>query len=366
MVRLSLASLALLAACGDSLAATDDHGQDSQDSAADAAADADADADAGDPPDVNGVEVRDVVIPGDLHVQGLPVPAKLFVPTLAGGARPLPGVLVLHGSGGLFELPGPADALCSPTLEPQFTRWGERLAGLGHVVLMPASFDARGFCDWYADTGRIPADFDDDRERLVGRLYDADAATRYLCAVPEVDCDRLGLLGFSNGASAALLTLHWQLARALAEFATSDGPDLQIPVEAPPAGRPEFRVAVAYYPGCGLESTVHFSTDPADDPADMYFPTAPLYIEHGSADTLVADCSLEFGEGRRQAQSAVVAAAERQPDPFHVTVHLGAEHGFDNAGSSGQDEGNGSQRAEDIRARDDALAATLAHLAEHL
>lgn len=319
-----------------------------------------------DPPEVIDVQILDVQIPGDLHVQGLTVPAKLFVPTLADGARPLPGVLVLHGSGGLHELPGADDSPCSPSLEPQYDRWGRRLAELGHVALMPASFDARGFCDWYADTSRIPADFDDDRERLVGRLYDADAASRFLCDLPEVDCDRLALLGFSNGASTLLLTLHWRLERALAEFAASDGPDLQLPVAPPPPGRPAFRVGVAYYPGCGLESVVHFSTDPEDDPEDMYFPTADLYIEHGSDDPLVTDCSLEHGKGRRQAQSAVVAAHEQLPDPFHVTVHPGAGHDFDNAGVPGADTSSGSQRPEDAQARDDALAATLAHLADHL
>jgi dienelactone hydrolase len=342
MSRVVLACVSLLAACGSSTG------------------------DDGPAPEVIGWDARDVEIPAELHVQGLPVPARLFVPRLADGAQPLPAVLVLHGSGGLFELPAGDESPCSPTLEPQFERWGRRLAELGHVVLMPASFDARGFCDWYDDKARAPADFDDDRERLVGRLYDADAATRYLCTLPDVDCDRLGLLGFSNGASTALLSLHWQLDRALAEFAADDGADLDLPVVAPPAGRPEFRVAVAYYPGCGLESVVHFSTDPGDDPTDMYFPTAPLYIEHGSADTLVDDCSLDFGRGRRQAQSAVVAAAERITDPFHVNVHAAAEHGFDNAGVPGADEGSGSQRPEDLRARDDALAATLDHLAAHL
>ena len=354
----SLASLIMLAACGSPTA-------DSADSGANDDAEADSNAD-GPPPEVTGVEIRDVVIPGDLHVQRLPLPAKLFVPTVAGGPRPLSAVLVVHGSGGLFELPGPADELCSPTLEPQFVRWGQRLAELGHVVLMPASFDARGFCDWYEDTARIPADFDDDRERIVGRVYDVDAATRYLCTLSEVDCDRLGLLGFSNGASTAMLALHWQLDRALTEFAMTDGPELQLPVQPPPAGRPGFRVAVAYYPGCGLESTIHFSTDPAGDPADMYFPTAPLFVEHGSADTLVEDCSSEYGKGRRQLQSSVVAAARALPDPFHVSVHPDAEHGFDNAGAPGQDEGSGSQRPEDLAARDAALAATLEHLADLL
>lgn len=349
MLRLA-ACLLVVAACGSPGAATE----------------ADADADAGSTPNVIDVAMQTVEIPGDFHVEGLTVPARLFVPQLADGARPLPGVLVLHGSGGLSAMPGPDDPVCSSDLEPQFERWGRRLAELGYVALMPASFDARGFCDWYSDTDRIPDDFDDDRERLVGRLYDADAATRFLCTLPDVDCDRLGLLGFSNGASTLLLALHWQLDRALADFALSDGPDLQLDITAPPPGRPDFKVGVAYYPGCGLESVVHFSTDPTDPPEDMYFPTAELYIEHGSDDSLVNDCSRDHGEGRREAQAALVSSVRRVDDPFHVTVHPGAEHGFDNAGSGDHDEGSSSQRPEDLRARDAALTATLAHLADHL
>ena len=357
--------LAFVAACASP---SDRNANDAADDAdaADGAADDDADDD-GPAPVVTGVEVRDVQIPGSLHVQGLTVPGKLFVPTLADG-EPLPAVLVLHGSGGLFAQHDPPDPArpCSPELEPQFTRWGERLARLGYVALMPASFDPRGFCDYYSDSARIPADFDDDRERLVGRLYDADAASRYLCGLREVDCDRLGLLGFSNGASVLLLALHWQIDRALAAFALSDGLDLQLPVEVLPAGRPEFQVGVAYYPGCGLEGIIHFSTDPLGVSEDQFFPSADLFIEHGGADTLVDDCSVAAGRGRRELQAAAVAAARDVADPYHVTVYPGAGHGFDNAGAAGTDEGSGSQRPEDLAARDAALAAALAQFAVHL
>lgn len=323
------------------------------------------------PRDVIGFEVRDLDIPGALHAQGLTVPARLFVPTLADGAAPLPALLVLHGSGGLFAMPGEHDAAtderpCSRELEPQFTRWGERLASLGYVVLMPASYDARGFCDYHKDRARIPDDFDDSGERLVGRLYDADAASRLLCDLPEVDCERLGMLGFSHGASTVMLALHWQVQRALASFGRDEGLTLELPVVPLLPDSPAFQVGVAYYPGCGLESVVGFSRDPGDAPADMYFPSADLFIEHGSEDDLVEDCSADFGEGRRQLQSAAVARADGLDDPFHVRVHAGARHGFDNAGADGDDEGSDSTRREDLRARDLALDATLERLADRL
>lgn len=322
----------------------------------------------GTPPDVLGVDIIDLEIPGSLHVQGLPLPARMYVPRLAGDAVPLSGVLVMHGSGGLFQMPDGSEGErpCSPEPEPQFTRWGQRLAELGHVVLMPASYDARGFCDRYDDTARIPPDFDDDRERLVARVYDLDASSRFLCMRPEVDCDRLGLLGFSHGASTVMLGQHWELGRALDEYATGEGAELDILVRSPPPGAPDFSVAVAYYPGCGLESVVHFSLDASKDPGALYFPNTDLYIEHGDADPLIADCSAADGQGRRQLQSAAVAKARSLPDRYHISVYPGADHGFDNADTPGSDEGSGSTRPEDIAARDAALTATLAHLTDHL
>lgn len=350
--RLSSCLLAL-AACSPA---------DSDDTAADPTA-----GDRGSPPEVLGVDVLELEIPGSLHVQGLALPARMFVPRLAGDAVPLSGVLVMHGSGGLSRMPdgSEGDRPCSAELEPQFTRWGQRLAELGHVVLMPASYDARGFCDRYDDTARIPADFDDDRERLVARVYDLDASSRFLCMRPEVDCDRLGLLGFSHGASTVMLGQHWELGRALDDYAVDEGAELDILVRSPPPGAPDFAVAVAYYPGCGLESVVHFSLD-TSALDDLYFPATDLYIEHGDADPLIEDCSAANGKGRRQRQSAAVAAARGLPDRYHLTVHPGADHGFDNAGAPGSDEGSGSQRPEDIAARDAALEATLVHLADHL
>lgn len=318
------------------------------------------------PPEVIGVDVLELEIPGSLHVQGLALPARMFVPRYADLATTAQSaVLVMHGSGGLTRMPdgSEVDRPCSPELEPQFARWGQRLAELGHVVLMPASYDARGFCDRYNDEARIPADFDDDRERLVARVYDLDASSRFLCMRPEVDCDRLGLLGFSHGASTVMLSQHWELGRALDDYATGEGAGLDIIVRSPPPGAPKFSLAIGYYPGCGLESVVHFGLDASVDPGALYFPATDLYIEHGSADPLIEDCSSADGQGRRQLQSAAVAEARGIPDRYHITVHPGADHGFDNAGTPGSDEGSGSQRPEDIAARDAALDATLAHLA---
>ena len=316
----------------------------------------------GPPPGLVGVDAHDVEVPGDLHVQGLSLRARLFVPRFDGAVGPLPAVMVLHGSGGLFRMPSDDDIAtgrtCSAELEPQFDRWAQRLAGLGYVVLLPSSFCARGFCDYNDDTDRIPIDFDDDRERLLGRLYDTDASGRYLCDRPEVDCARMGLLGFSNGASTVLVSLHWQINPSLQEFAMSDGDELDMGVLPVPEGGPTYALGVAYYPGCGLNGLVSFGTDDDDPIEDMYFPASELFIEHATEDSLIDDCSAVHGDGRRQLQSAIVAAALGVEDRFHVVAHEGADHGFDNA--------DRDDPRSDTTARDVALEHTLARFEAYL
>lgn len=311
---------------------------------------------------VEGVKTSDITIPNQWHNLGLSLSAKLFQPLVSGESIPLPVVIVVHGSGGLHKMPSPNEpnAVCSSELEPQFSRWGERLAQQGYVVVMPASFDSRGFCDIYEDQTRIPSEFDTPEERILGRLYDVNATSRYVCAQDFADCSHLGLLGFSNGASVVMLALHWQINRALEQLKNSaDGIDFAISTV--PQDTPPYTAAVSYYPGCGLESMVPFSVKQTDSDLDMYSPSAPLYIEHGSIDSLVDDCSEEFGQGRRQKQAALVAAKEGQQDRYSIQIHQGADHGFDNAGSGVGDEGSSSMRSEDIAARDAAAVSTLEH-----
>jgi len=117
-----------------------------------------------------------------------------------------PAMLVLHGSGGLLKDPkSKADQPCSPQMEAQFVDWSDRLARLGYTVLLPSSYSARGFCDKHTDAARMPETFDDKPEQILSRLYDVDAASRYLCDRAEVDCDRMGLLGFSQGATMVMV-----------------------------------------------------------------------------------------------------------------------------------------------------------------
>lgn len=61
----------------------------------------------------------DALIDGAGHALGDELRAVLMLPDAASAAAPVPGCLVVHGSGGLFCENAPGDA-CGPALETSF------------------------------------------------------------------------------------------------------------------------------------------------------------------------------------------------------------------------------------------------------
>jgi dienelactone hydrolase len=319
---------------------------------------------------VVGVETLDVTIPAALHAQGLDLPAKLVRPKWSKAPGEQPAMLVLHGSGGLLKDPSSKQQggpVCSSEMEAQYRTWADRLANLGYTVLLPSSYSARGFCDKHTDAGRMPKTFDDKPEQILSRTYDFDAAARYLCDRPEVDCDRMGLLGFSQGGTMVMVALHWQIEQALAHFRKTKGKSVDIDIPDLKPGRPEFQVGIAYYPGCGFDGVVPTSTGKSGAIEHKFSPTAPLSILHGSKDALVKHCSSEHGPGSRQIQSKQVADELGLPDLYDLTVYEGAGHSFDSAKNGLVVPQQGTLRSNpDAAAREAALEVTLTKLAEHL
>lgn len=232
------------------------------------------------------------------------------------GARPpkgWPGVIVLHGSGGLHES-GPDDEdPCSEALELRFSNWAEILNERGYAVIMPSSFYSRGFCEWNDSTR--PDDLDD-HERLVFRTFDAVAAARWMCNDPRVDCSRLAMLGFSNGGSVALMLMHEELGDAA-------DPRLRAIEHVP-----SFVGAVAYYPGCGLEDELFNDLD-VSQLDRYYYPSGPIWVAHAEKDKLLDDC-LEI----RDPQVDIVSLHRGvQADMFEMVVYDNAKHAFDGSTS---------------------------------
>ncbi len=131
------------------------------------------------------------------------------------GPGPFPAVVALHGCGGLGDRSG--------AISSRYRDWGDRLAAAGFAVLFPDSFSSRGL----RSQCRV-------RERKVRasheRIDDANATRAWLQSQSWVAADRVSLMGWSNGAIAALWTVRPKPAK--------EQPD------------PDFRSAIAFYPGC--------------------------------------------------------------------------------------------------------------------
>jgi dienelactone hydrolase len=118
------------------------------------------------------------------------------------------------------------------------------------------------------------------------RADDARGALRYLQARPDIQADRVGLVGWSNGAAATLSVL----------FDEGSVPR-------------DFRAAVAFYPNC----TRKYPGGP------VFRSYAPLYILIGALDdwTPAAPCA------------AIVERARAAGAPITIKVYPGAHHSFD-------------------------------------
>lgn len=135
------------------------------------------------------------------------------------GAGPFPAVVALHGCGGLWRESG--------KLSARHSDWGERLAASGFIVLMPDSYGSRklgsqcGVKDLTVRAGRE-------------RVADATASRQWLQARSDVRKNDIALLGWSGGGSTVLTAIRKD--------------------RRPADGQPDFTRAIAFYPGCRIQS----------------------------------------------------------------------------------------------------------------
>jgi dienelactone hydrolase len=282
--------------------------------------------------DPDGVEVEQsdgTILPAELveydNDRGETLQAVLLRPDDT-TPEPMPAVLVLHGAGGLFGNPDRNDTKLE--VSPQFADWAGMLTRRGYAVLLPDSFYSRGYFEW----DDHPRDVDE-TDRIVFRSYDAYGALRFVCEQSFVDCERVGLVGFSNGASVALLVVHERLdeVSGMSELT-------------PAAEREQFVASFPFYPGCDMQGLV-------DDGVGPYYPMAPVAIHHGSKDPLLEHCP-----GRVAAVEAVAEERGVGEVPLSLTVYEGADHGFD----------DDPRNAAESSARQEAREATLADLGRML
>lgn len=144
--------------------------------------------------------------PGSFSPPGRSSQARLDKPA---GSGPFPAVVLLHSCAGVKSSPSLFD-------------WASRLTAEGYVALVVDSNEPRGVTN-----NCIPIPGRPSAVSVADVAADAFAALAHLRRLPFVDGDRVGVMGFSYGAMAALRTASASYARG---------------------GR--FRAAVAFYPQC--------------------------------------------------------------------------------------------------------------------
>ena len=199
----------------------------------------------------------------------------LFRPTRP---APYPAVVFLHGCGGLISS-------LSHRIQSREMEWAGTLNKMGYAVLMVDSFTPRGSGEMCSRTGF--------KEWLyLRRPADAYGALAWLQQQPFVARDRIAMIGWSNGGGAVLFALGKKVLGKPPGFA---GPD--------------FRAAVAFYPGSCSEQRM----------GGDWTPTVPLTILIGENDVWTP-----AGPCKELADSAIKRGARID---YHA--YPGAYHDFD-------------------------------------
>ena len=231
------------------------------------------------------------------------------------GPGPFPAVVALHGCAGLGDASGPIDRL--------YADWGERLAAAGYVAVFPDSFGSR-------EAGPQCRVRPREVRARIERVEDAEAARRWLEGQDWIRADRISLMGWSQGGSAALFAVQ--------------------PRAPTGKGSADFRTAVAFYPVCRRAVERAWSA------------RVPTLVMIGKADdwTPAKDCESMVREARGRSARA------------EIVTYPGAFHAFDHPDLSLQLRtdlpvtANGSGRAHvgtDLKARADAIRRVMGWLA---
>jgi dienelactone hydrolase len=202
----------------------------------------------------------------------------------------VPAVVMMHGRAGAYSSRA-GGVYDGSTLSRRHAMWGRLWSERGYLAILVDGFGPRGYPQGFPRFSyrHRPADVDE----LAVRPLDAYAALAYLRTRTDVVPDRIGLQGWSNGASATLAAL-----------AGIGAPD---PAKASP--ETAFRAAIAFYPACGLKGRFD----------DGYRAYAPLRVFHGADDEEVSASRC----------AAFVARNLALRGDIRIRVYDGATHGFD-------------------------------------
>lgn len=212
--------------------------------------------------------------------QGITLTGYLFKPS---GNGPFPAVVMMHGCAGVFSYSNPAKGV-----QKMFREWGDRLAKAGYIALLVDSYTPRNTPQKQCSNGSAGVSEVNDRP------YDAYAGLKYLASRADVSADKIGLLGWSHGGSSVMAAMEGT------QFNSSYN----------------FKVAVAFYPGCGLSNAFGGIKN------STWKSYAPFTILIGSADTTVSVSTCQTRVSNANALGA---------SNLELKIYQNAHHSFDGA-----------------------------------
>ncbi|WP_324751148.1 dienelactone hydrolase family protein [Sphingomonas sp. LY54] len=228
-----------------------------------------------------------------------------------------PAVVMIHGRSGAYS--SRADTYEADTLSARHKAWGRLLARQGYVAMLIDEYGSVGFPGGFTikELKNRPPELED----VVARPLHAYGALRYLRVRPDIDGQRVGVMGWSNGGSVTLA--------AMADDKPADMSKLG------------FKAAAAFYPSCTLRKRYQ---------EQRYKPYAPVKVFIGSADKAVSVSTCQ----------QLVDRSSRRNGKIEMTTYEGASHSFDVPTSTFQ------KVPENARARTESQAAVLAFFGEQL
>jgi dienelactone hydrolase len=247
--------------------------------------------------------------------EGITLPFYQVIPQ---GTGPYPVIIVLHGCGGLLDA-------TTKKIETHFLSWIDFGKNNKVVMIFPDSYNPRGFSSF---CNMAPPD-DAVCSPAYERTKDVFDVMLWLKNQPYVDINRIGILGFSQGAETALSCIADPAKLIGQRIVSNNGVSYNVPnLVEKPAGI-TIKAAVTYYPG-----TVYYGYY-----KNQYDPTASVLIQAASLDPL-------YSGGQTQAfvDNAIKNGANStNSNTIQLVVYSGASHSFDGA-SSGAD-GDASTQA---------------------
>lgn len=217
------------------------------------------------------LDSHDVFFPGGFEslqeTSERDITARVILPDPAKFDPPFPAMVLVHTASGRTV---------------HEWRYAQMFLERGIAVLAPDSFAPRGVERTSKDESLVTE---------ASMIADAFSGLEYLAEKPEIDADRIGIMGTSKGGVPAIFT-------AMQEVRQRFGVD-----------EARFAVHIAYYPWCAVELL------------DMRTTGAPIMVQVGEADTVTP------ADACRKLESLVTV---QDPDAdFRLYVHKGAHHAFD-------------------------------------